>query len=120
MGGGEDMAAEAETRRSPTLARLRKWLTLIGAVVAVLGGLLVGVRLMVAPLHTEMQAINGRLDRMEAEIRSGRKETVDLLGDVQNGSSMVRSDIAALSERLTGVEILLEPRDGAGLREPPR
>ena len=31
------MVAEAETRRSPTLGQIREWLTLIGAVVVVLG-----------------------------------------------------------------------------------
>lgn len=106
------MVAKAETRRSPTLAQLREWLTLIGAVVVVLGGLLGGVRLVVAPLYTEMQAINGRLDRMEAEIRAGREETTALREDVQNESKAVRADIAALSERLTRVETLLEQRDG--------
>lgn len=114
------MVAEAETRRSPTLAQLREWLTLIGAVVVVLGGLLGGVRLVVAPLYTEIQAVNGRLDRMEAEIRAGREETTALRADVQNESKAVRADIAALSERLTRVETLLEQRDGAGLQEPPR
>ena len=51
--------AKAETRRSPTLAQIREWLTLIGAVVVVLGG----VRLVVAPLYTE--ALSERLTRME-------------------------------------------------------
>lgn len=118
------MVTEAETRRSPTLAQLREWLTLIGAVVVVLGGLLGGVRLVVAPLYTEIQAVNGhldrmngRLDRMEAEIRAGREETTTLRGDVQDESEAVRADIAALSERLTRVETLLEQRDGAGPQE---
>ena len=106
------MVAEAGARRSPTLAQLKEWLTLIGAVVVVLGGLLGGVRLVVAPLHTEMQAMNGRLDRMEAEIKADREETTALRGDVQNESKAVRADIAALSERLTRMETLLEQRDG--------
>ena len=106
------MVAEAETRRSPTLVQLREWLTLIGAVVVVLGGLLGGVRLVVAPLYTEMQAMNGRLDRMEAEIKAGREETMALRGDVQNESKAVRADIATLSERLARMETLLEQRDG--------
>lgn len=106
------MVAEAEARRSPTLAQLKEWLTLIGAVVVVLGGLLGGVRLVVAPLYTEMQAMNGRLDRMEAEIKAGREETMALRGDVQNESKAVRADIAALSERLARMETLLEQRDG--------
>ena len=105
------MAAKAEARRSPTLAQLREWLTLIGAVVVVLGGLLGGVRLVVAPLYTEMQAINGRLDRMEGEIRAGREETTALRGDVHNESKAVRADISALSERLARMETLLEQQD---------
>ena len=124
------MVANTEARRSPTLGQLREWLTLIGAVVVVLGGLLGGVRLVVAPLHTEIQAMNGRLDRMngrldrmngrldrmngrldrmETEIRGGREEL-----------KAVRGDIAALSERLTRVEILLEQRGEVGPQEPPR
>ena len=103
------MVANTEARRSPTLGQLREWLTLIGAVVVVLGGLLGGVRLVVAPLHTEIQAVNGRLDRMETEIRGGREEL-----------KAIRADIAALSERLTRVEILLEQRGGESPQEPPR
>ena len=104
------MVANTEARRSPTLGQLREWLTLIGAVVVVLGGLLGGVRLVVVPLHTEIQAMNGRLDRMngrldrmETEIRGSREEL-----------KAVRGDIAALSERLTRVEILLEQRGEVG------
>ena len=110
------MVANTEARRSPTLGQLREWLTLIGAVVVVLGGLLGGVRLVVAPLYTEIQAVNGRLDRMngrldrmETEIRGGREEL-----------KAVRADIAALSERLTRVEILLEQQVEVGPQEPPR
>ena len=114
------MVANTEARRSPTLGQLREWLTLIGAVVVVLGGLLGGVRLVVAPLHTEIQAVNGRLERMEAEIKANREETMALRGDVQNESKAVRADIAALSERLTRVEILLEQRDEEGPQQPPR
>ena len=58
--------AKAETRRRPTLVQLREWLTLIGAVVVVLlGGLLGGVRLVVAPLYTYTEALSERLTRME-------------------------------------------------------
>ena len=111
--------ANTEAQQSPTLAQLGEWLTLIAAIVVVLGGLLGGMWLVVAPLHTEIQAMNGRLDRMEAEIKAGRAETAALRGDVHNESKAVREDIAALSERLTRVEILLEQRDGAGPQEPP-
>lgn len=113
------MVTEAATPRSPTLVQLRKWLALIGAVVVVLGGLLGGVRLAVSPLYAEMQAINGRLDLMEAEIKADREETAALRGDVHNESEAVLAYISALSERLTRVEILLEQRGGAVLQEPP-
>ena len=106
------IVAEAEAPRNPTLAQLKEWLTLIGAVAVVLGGLLGGVRLVIAPLYTEMQAVNGRLDRMEAEMRAGREETMALRGDMQNEFKAVRTDIAVLSERLTRVETLLEQQDG--------
>ncbi len=87
------MVAEAQGRRSTTLAQLREWLTLIGAVVVVLGGLLGGVRLVVAPLYTEMRAMNGRLDRMEAGIRAGREETRALRRDMQDEFKAVRGEM---------------------------
>ena len=99
--------------------QIREWLTLISAVVVVLGGLLGGVRLVVTPLYTEMLAVNGRLDRMETEIRAGREETTALRGDMQNEFKAVRTDLAALSERLTRVETLLEQQDGVGPRNRP-
>ncbi|MDD9997877.1 MAG: hypothetical protein OXP66_14330 [Candidatus Tectomicrobia bacterium] len=102
------MVANTEVQQSPTLAELGEWLTLIAAIVVVLGALIGGMWLVVAPLYTEIQAVNGRLDRMETEIRAGREE-----------SKAVRADIAELSERLTRVEILLEQRGGAGPQEPP-
>ncbi len=133
------MVAEVQGRRSTTLAQLREWLTLIGAVVVVLGGLLGGVRLVVAPLYTEMRAMNGRLDRMEAGIRAGREETRALRRDMQDEFKAVRGemnsgfeavdsefkairgemnsefkairgDITDVRERLTRVETLLERR----------
>ena len=114
------MAAQQESVKpvSPgltTLGQLREWLTLIGAVVVVLGGLLGGVRLVVAPLHTEMQAmrrdiqaVHGRMDRMEVEIRSGREETTALRQDMHDEFRTVHEDIADIRERLTRIESLLE------------
>lgn len=108
------MVAGAETRRITTLSQLKEWLTLIGAVVVVLGGMLGGVRLVVAPLYTEMQAMNGRMDRMEAEIRAGREETKALRQDMESEFKAVREEIAALredgaarSERLARIETLV-------------
>ncbi|MDE0207565.1 MAG: hypothetical protein OXP66_16250 [Candidatus Tectomicrobia bacterium] len=96
------MVAQAETGRTgTTLVTVREWLALIGAVVVILGGLLGGVRLVVAPLYTEMQALNGRMDRMDARMQEEFKV-------VREEFKAVRSDIAVLSERLTRVETLLE------------
>jgi len=109
------MVANTETRRSLTLSQIREWLTLICAIVVVFGGLLGGMRLVIAPRYTEIQAVSGRLDRMderldrmETEIRDGREEL-----------KAVREDIAALSERLTRVEILLEQRGEVAPQKPP-
>ena len=127
------MVAGAETRRSTTLSQLKEWLTLIGAVVVVLGGMLGGVRLVVAPLYTEMQAMNGRMDRMEAEIRAGREETKALRQDmesefkaVREEFKAVRGEIAALredgaarSERLARVETLIDPSGSRSRGEAP-
>ena len=96
------MVAEAETRRNTTLAQLREWLTLIGAVVVVLGGLLGGVRLVVAPLYTEMQAMNGRLDRMETEIRAGREETQALREDMQGEFKAIRGAMQSEFKAIRG------------------
>ena len=106
--------------------RLREWLALIGAVVVILGGLLGGMRLVVAPLYTEMQALHGRMGRMEARMEEGfsalrseidglrdeigglRDEMNLLRQDMNSELKDVRSDIANLGGRLTRVETLLE------------
>lgn len=117
------MVTQAETgRASTTLVKVKEWLAIIGAVVVILGGLLGGMRLVVAPLYTEMQAlrrdiqaVNGRMDRMDArmqeefsvmreEFKAVRGEIVNIREDLVD----IRKDIAALSERLTRVETLLE------------
>lgn len=110
------MVTQAETGRTgTTLVKVKEWLALIGAVVVILGGLLGGMRLVVAPLYTEMQALNGRMDRMDArmqeefgvmreEFKVVRGETADVRKDLVD----LRKDIADLSERLTRVETLLE------------
>ena len=128
------MVTQAETGGTgSTLVRLREWLALIGAVVVILGGLLGGMRLVVAPLYTEMQALHGRMGRMEARmdrmearmeegfsaLRSeidglrdeigGLRDEMNLLRqDMNSELKDVRSDIADLGGRLTRVETLLE------------
>ena len=110
------MVTQAETGRTgTTLVKVREWLALIGAVVVILGGLLGGMRLVVAPLYAEMQAVNGRIDRMDARMQEEfsvvreefsvvREEFKVVRGEIAD----IREDIAALSERLTRVETLLE------------
>jgi len=127
------MVTQAETGRTGTVVKIREWLALIGAVVVILGGLLGGMRLVVAPLYTEMQALNGRMDLMREELKvvrgeigsvrdeigsvrgeigSVRDEVNDLRQDMNDEFKAVRSDIAALSERMTRVETLLERDTG--------
>jgi len=116
------MVTQAETGRMGTVVKIREWLALIGAVVVILGGLLGGMRLVVAPLYTEMQAlrrdiqaVNGRMDRMDIRMqeefsvmREEFKVVRDEIADVRGDLADVRKDIAALSERVTRVETLLE------------
>ena len=111
------MVAQVEARRTTTMTKIREGLMLIGAVVVVLGGLLGGVRLVVAPLHTEIQAmrrdvqaIHGRLDRMQDETKAVREDIAE-----------VRKDITAVRERLVRVEALLErDTDPAATPEAPQ
>ena len=133
------MVTQAETgRTSTTLVTVREWLALIGAVVVILGGLLGGVRLVVAPLYTEMQAlrrdiqaVHSRMDRMDtrmqeefnavrgeigslhSEIGNVRNEVGSLRQDMNDEFKAVRSYMADLRERQTRMETLLE-RDTAG------
>ena len=75
----------------------------------VLGGvLLAGVRLMVGPSYTEMQAINGRFDRMEGEIKAGWEETTALRGAMRNKFKTARTHMAVLGESLTRMQTLVE------------
>ena len=104
------------------MVTVREWLALIGAVVVILGGLLGGVRLVVAPLYTEMQAlrrdiqaVHSRMDRMDTrrqeEFNVVREEFSVVRGEfkaVRGEMADTREDIAVLSERLTRVETLLE------------
>ena len=110
------MVAQAETgRTSTTLVTLREWLALIGAVVVILGGLLGGVRLVVAPLYTEMQAlrrdiqaVHGRMDRMDTRMQEEFKVMREEFTAVRSDIADLRSDMTDLRERLTRVETLLE------------
>ena len=103
------MVTQAETGRTgTTVVKVKEWLALIGAVVVILGGLLGGMRLVVAPLYTEMQAVNGRIDRMDARMQEEFSVVREEFKAVRGEIADIREDIAALSERMTRVETLLE------------
>ncbi len=110
------MVTQAETgRTSTTLVTVREWLALIGAVVVILGGLLGGMRLVVAPLYTEMQAlrrdiqaVHSRMDRMDTRMQEEFSVIREEFKAVRGKIADIREDIAVLSERLTRVETLLE------------
>ena len=119
------MVAQAEAGRMTNLAKMKEWLTLIGAVVVVLGGLLVGVRLVVAPLHTELQAMNGRMQRIETvmrdEFKAVRGEITAVRQDMNTEFKAVREDITEVRERLARVEALLgRDTDRAATPEAPQ
>ena len=84
------MVAQAEVGRPTNWEKIKEWLTIASIIVVVAGGILGGIKMIIAPLQTDIRAIHGRLDRMEDEAKA------------------VRSDIADIRERLARVETLLE------------
>ena len=99
------MVAQTESTPTPIYAKVKEWLAFASVIVVVAGGipagLLGGMKLVIAPLQTDVRAIHGRLDRMDGHIRGFEHAT-------QNELKAVRVDISALSERLVRVETLLE------------
>ena len=99
------MVAQTESTPTPTFVKIKEWLTLASIIVVVAGGiaagLLGGMKLVIAPLQTDIQAIHGRLDRMDSHLRGLDHST-------QNEFKAVREDISALSERFIRLETLLE------------
>ena len=59
------------------------------------------MKLVIAPLQTDIRAIHGRLDRMDSRIQGLDHST-------QNEFKAVRQDISALSERFIRLATLLE------------
>ena len=114
------MVTQAEAgRTSTTLVKVKEWLALIGAVVVILGGLLGGVRLVVAPLYTEMQAlrrdiqaVHSRMDRMDTRMQEEFNVMREEFTAVRSDIADLRSDVADLRERLARVETLLERDTG--------
>ena len=98
------MVAQAEVGRPTNLAKIKEWLAIASIIVVVAGGILGGMKLIIAPLQTDIRAIHGRLDRMD-----GRLDRMDgRLQRMEDETKAVRSDMADLRERLARVETLLE------------
>ena len=91
------MVAQAEVGRPTNLAKIKEWLAIASIIVVVAGGILGGMKLIIAPLQTDIRAIHGRLDRMDGRLQRMEDET-----------KAIRSDMADLRERLARVETLLE------------
>ena len=91
------MVAQAEAGKTTSLAKIKEWLAIASVIVVVAGGILGGMKLIIAPLQTDIRAIHGRLDRMDSRLQRMEDET-----------KAVRSDMADLRERLARVETLLE------------
>ena len=91
------MVAQAEVGPPTNLAKIKEWLAIAIVIVVVAGGILGGMKLIIAPLQTDIRAIHGRLDRMDGRLQRMEDET-----------KAVRSDMADLRERLARVETLLE------------
>ena len=105
------MAAEVESGRMMSAAKIKEWLTLASVVVVVLGGLLGGMKLVVAPLHKDIQAIHGRLDRMNGRLdrMDGRMDRMDGRMDrMESSVAGLREDMAEIRERLSRLETLIE------------
>lgn len=109
------MVTQAETKPTPTLTKIKEWLTLAAATATVagiiIGGMFGAIKLANAPLQTDIQAIHGRLDRMQDETKAVREEINGVrkeIGDVRGEIADVREDMAAFGERLIRVETLLE------------
>lgn len=113
------MVAQTESTPTPTYAKVKEWLTLASVIIVVAGGmaagLLGGMKLVIAPLQTDIRAIHGRLDRMDSRIQQtdSRIQQMDshirgLDHSTRNEFKTVREDISALSARLIRLETLLE------------
>ena len=67
------MIAQAESRPTTTLAKIKAWLALASLIVVHAGGiaagLLGGMKLVIAPLQSDIRAIHGRLDPMDRASR---------------------------------------------------
>ena len=109
------MVAQSECTPTPIYAKIKEWLTFASVIVVVAGGiaagLLGGMKLVIAPLQTDIRAIHGRLDQMHNGIL-GRLDQMDShiqeldnrLGGLDNRVGGLDSRVAGLDSRLGGLE----------------
>ena len=104
------MVAQAEVGRPTNLAKIKEWLAIAGVIVVVAGGILGGMKLIIAPLQTDIRAIHGRLDRMEEEIGGVREEIGGVgeeiggvRGEVNNLRQDTNDEFKAVREEIGGV-----------------
>ena len=116
-----------EQQLTGRLTQVKEWLKLASLVVVIIGGIGAVVTLANAPLHTDIRAMNGRLDRMDRrmdrmeqvmqdgfkavddEFKAVRGEMQSGFKAVDDGFKAVHEDIADIHERLTRIETLLAP-----------
>ena len=121
------MVTQAESGRTVNVAKLKEWLTLASLVVVVVGGLVGGLRLVVsssiAPLRTDIQELNGRLDGIDGRLDGieGRLDRMDARMDRMDARmGRIETDIADLrKDTNTDIAALREDMntDIAALRE---
>lgn len=106
------MAVQTEAGQATGLMKIKDWLTLASVIVVVVGGiaggLLGGMKLVIAPLHADIRAIHGRLDRMDGRLgrMDGRMDQMD------SRMQRLETGMTELRERLIRVETLLEQDRG--------
>ncbi len=110
------MAAQSEATPTPASAKIKEWLGVAAGAATVaaliIAGMFGAIKLANAPLQADIQAIHGRLDRMQTDTASLQREVTALRQDINGEFKAVRKDLATLSERLTRVETLLEQNAG--------
>ena len=99
------MVAQTESTPPPVYAKIKEWLAFASVIVVVAGGiaagLLGGMKLVIAPLQTDIRAIHGRLDRMDNHIH-GRIDQMD--SHIQGRLDQMDGHIRGLDSRLGGLD----------------
>ena len=99
------MVAQTESTPTPIYAKIKESLAFASVIVVVAGGiaagLLGGMKLVIAPLQTDIRAIHGRLDRMDNHIH-GRIDQMD--SHIQGRLDQMDGHIRGLDSRLGGLD----------------